>query len=157
MVFSQYMSKALCVALLLAVAAMAATVQSDIEYAKDGDVSLKMDASIPDGAGPFPTVLRAVDQGRLHLVQAPQYRYPAAVDDVVAALRYVEAHAAEYKVDPKRTAIAGESAGGHIVALIGARYGRELHLAAVVPFFPPTDMDALEVGADETPNAVVAV
>jgi predicted alpha/beta-hydrolase family hydrolase len=58
-------------------------------------------------------------------------------------------------------AATGESAGGHIVALIGAtigaRYGHELLLAAVVPFFPPTDMEALEVGADKNPNAMVAL
>jgi len=76
---------------------------------------------------------------------------------VVTAIRYVEAHAAEYKVDLKRSAIAGESAGGHIVAMIGACHGSELHLAAVVPFFPPTDMEVLEIGPDKTPNAIVAV
>ena len=46
---------------------------------------------------------------------APQFRYPAAIDDAVTAIKYVQAHAAEYKVDKKRLAIAGESAGGHIV------------------------------------------
>src|SRR6478672_2694798 len=70
-------------------------------------------------------------------------RRPLAPVDVVEAIRYVEAHAAEFKVDMKRIATSGESAGGHIVAMIGARYGRELHLAAVVPFYPATDFCAL--------------
>jgi acetyl esterase len=43
---------------------------------------------------------------------APAYHFPAPVDDVESAIRYVQSHAAEYKVDLKRIAITGESAGG---------------------------------------------
>jgi alpha-L-fucosidase 2 len=79
------------------------------------------------------------------------------VDDVVMAIRFIEAHAREYKVDMKRVAITGESAGGHIVSLIGARYARELHIAAVVPFYPVNDFEAIVVGQDRTDGAVKAV
>jgi acetyl esterase/lipase len=46
-------------------------------------------------------------------------RYPAAVDDVRAALRYVREHAAELNVDPKRIVLMGDSAGAHLAALVG--------------------------------------
>jgi acetyl esterase len=162
--------------------AAAATLQSDIEYGKAGDVSLKMDAWVPDGKGPFPTVIVVHGGGwqngdkeknykpffepltkagfawfTVNYRLAPQYHYPAAVDDVVMAIRYIEAHAKEYKVDMKRVAITGESAGGHIVSLIGARYAQELHLAAVVPFYPVNDFEAIVVGPDKTAGAVKAV
>src|SRR6266516_3893746 len=42
--------------LLLAGSAFAG-LKTDIEFAKAGDVSLTLDASIPDGPGPFPTVI----------------------------------------------------------------------------------------------------
>ena len=62
------------------------------------------------------------------------------------AIKYVEAHARQFKVDPNRIAISGESAGGHIVAMIGARYADELHIKAVVPFYPPADFETLVTG-----------
>src|SRR4051812_38501946 len=162
--------------------AAAAALQSDIEYGKAGGVSLKMDAWIPDGKGPFPTVIVVHGGGwqngnkeknckplfepltkagfawfSVDYRLAPQYHYPAAVDDVVQAIRFVESHAREYKVDMKRVAITGESAGGHIVSLIGARYAQELHLAAVVPFYPVNDFEAIVVGEDKTDGAAKAV
>ena len=176
------MNKILLAAALAASSLCGAALQSDIEYGTAAGVSLKMDAWVPDGAGPFPTVILVHGGGwtagdketffkpffepltkagfawfTINYRLAPQYRYPAAVDDVVAAIKFVEAHASEYKVDRKRLALSGESAGGHLVALVGARYGRQLHLAAVVPFYPPTDFDAMLEGADQTPNAVTAV
>ena len=49
-------------------------------------------------------------------------------------------------MDLNRIAISGESAGGHIVAYSGARYADELHIEAVVPFYPAGDFDALVEG-----------
>src|SRR5260221_14676316 len=48
---------------------------------------------------------------------APKHPYPAAVRDVEAAIRYIKTHASDYRIDPKRIALMGESAGGHLVAL----------------------------------------
>jgi acetyl esterase/lipase len=115
---------------LFGVAAMAgAALQSDIEFAKVDGVSLKMDAWIPDGEGPFPTVVLVHGGGwqqgdkqttfnpifeplskagfvwfTVNYRLAPKYHYPAAVDDVVSAIRFIEEHASEFKVDPKRIA-----------------------------------------------------
>jgi len=52
---------------------------------------------------------------------APKFLYPACIEDVETAIRWVKAHAAEYHLDPSRIALAGESAGGHLVDLAAAR------------------------------------
>lgn len=47
---------------------------------------------------------------------APEHRFPAAHQDVLAAWRWLQLHAAELDIDPFRVAIGGESAGGGIAA-----------------------------------------
>ena len=50
---------------------------------------------------------------------SPEARYPAAVHDIKAAIRFLRANANKYKIDPDRIAISGSSAGGQLAALIG--------------------------------------
>lgn len=45
---------------------------------------------------------------------APRHRYPAAIEDVCAAYRWVADHCAQYGGDSRRIVIAGESAGGNL-------------------------------------------
>jgi acetyl esterase len=48
---------------------------------------------------------------------APENRFPAPVDDALAAFRDAVARAGELGVDPGRVAVAGDSAGGHVAAV----------------------------------------
>jgi len=82
--------------------------------------------------------------------------WPAQIHDCKAAIRWLKAHAEEYRFDPDRIAAFGSSAGGHLVAMLGVSGGVEdlegrlgphgehdSRVAAVVDFFGPTDFLAM--------------
>lgn len=52
-----------------------------------------------------------------------QSRWPAQINDVKAAVRWVRGNAARYGLDPKRICASGASAGGHLVGLLGTSGG----------------------------------
>ena len=74
---------------------------------------------------------------------APAHTFPAAVEDVRAAVRWVRAHADDYGVDPDRIALLGGSAGGNL-ALLAATTGAPVVGAAA--WSPPTDLRTLRAG-----------
>lgn len=53
------------------------------------------------------------------LVKNGRNKWPAQLNDVQRAVRWVRAHANEYQVDPERIGAFGGSAGGHLVACLG--------------------------------------
>ena len=55
------------------------------------------------------------------------------------AIRWVKAHAAEYRVDPKRIALLGESAGGQVAQMVAVRATEATRVAALVAFYSPCD------------------
>lgn len=70
---------------------------------------------------------------------APKHRWPACLDDVATAIRWVRAHAAEFKGDPSRIALIGHSAGGHLVCQAATLVDDSLRVQAVVGYAPVTD------------------
>jgi acetyl esterase/lipase len=70
---------------------------------------------------------------------APKNQWPACLEDVQTAIRWVKAHAAEYKGDPQRIALFGHSAGGHLVCLAATLVGDDTRVQAIVGFAAVTD------------------
>ena len=72
---------------------------------------------------------------------APETRYPGALEDNYAALKWIHAHAAELGVDPSRIAVGGASAGGgHAASLaIHARDRKEVPLIFQLLIYPELD------------------
>ena len=139
--------------------------KTDIVFATCGGTNLTLDAFVPQGEGPFPTCI-LVHGGAwmngskasyitplfeplskagfawftINYRLAPQHRFPACIEDVESAIRWVKAHAKEYKADPQRIALIGDSAGGQLVSLAGVRAQADTRVGAVVPFYAPHDM-----------------
>ncbi len=50
---------------------------------------------------------------------APRYPFPAQIEDARCAIRFLRAQAKKYNIEPEKIGVLGDSAGGHIVALLG--------------------------------------
>ena len=73
---------------------------------------------------------------------APEHRFPAAVDDSVAALRWIRREAPALGLDADRLAVGGDSAGGNLAAVV-TLISRDAGDAAVrfqLLIYPATDM-----------------
>ena len=51
--------------------------------------------------------------------------FPAQIEDCKAAIRWLRANAAKYRLDPRHVGVWGFSAGGHLVGLLGTTGGRK--------------------------------
>ncbi len=174
--------KRLLLTLLLLAPALRAEPRSDIVYAEAGGESLTLDAFVPAGEGPFPvcllvhgggwtqgdkinnfrTLLPALGEAgfvwfSIDYRLAPRHPWPACIEDVESAIRWVKAHAAEFQADPARIALVGESAGGHLVSLAAVRATAETRVAAVVPFYAPHDLELQAAANRRTPAWATAL
>lgn len=147
----------------------------DVEYSRVGE-RVAMDIFRPkNAAGAQPAVLcihgggfRAGSRAGYHALAiklaqrgyvaatasyrlAPRHQFPAAVEDVKAAVRFLRANAKEYGIDADHIGATGGSAGGHLVLMLGLTgdskafdgYGPNLDqsakVQAVVNYYGPTD------------------
>lgn len=97
---------------------------------------------------------------------SPEAPWPAQINDLKAAIKFVRAHAKQYSFDPDRIVLMGGSAGGNLVALAGVsadvkeledpRLGNadvSTRVQAVIAWYPPINfltMDAQwqQIGID---------
>ncbi len=76
----------------------------------------------------------------------PEHRFPAAVDDVLAATRWLQANAADLGLDAQRFAVGGDSAGGNLAAVVALAWrdaGEPIALKLQLLIYPATDMRAV--------------
>jgi acetyl esterase len=151
--------------------------QKDVEYGHPGGKALLLDLHVPDGAGPFPAAILVhgggFDEGSkstnvrplfdplanagfawfsIDYRLAPEFKFPSAGDDLNTAIRWLKAHATEYRVDTGRIVIIGESAGGYLVNYAGTHETPETKVAAVVDFYGPVDYGKLALARRDHPE-----
>jgi acetyl esterase/lipase len=164
----------LCLCSMVTIRASEPGLHRDLAYGTAGGVSLWLDASVPEGDGPFPIAILVHGGGwnsgdkanvgsegksaditpwfapltaakftwfSINYRLAPAHRWPACFDDVQTAIRWVKAHAKEFKGDPNRIALFGHSAGGHLATLAGVLGTGDTRVQAVVGYAPVTDFE----------------
>jgi acetyl esterase/lipase len=123
-----------------------ATTYTNVAYASASNAQ-KLDIYLPSGDGPFPVVVfihggaflmgdksmeasnAAVLVGKGYAAVSINYRlsgeakFPAQIQDCKAAVRFLRANAAKYKLNPDKIASWGASAGGNLSALLGTSGG----------------------------------
>ena len=152
------------------------TVERDIVYGRAEGSPLLLDLAMPGtGDGPFPVAVflhgggwsAGNRQEMNHFIEGvaglgyvgvtveyrlvPAARFPAQIEDCKAAVRWLRANAAKYRINPERIGVVGFSAGGHLASMLGVTSrndglegtggnpGQSSRVQAVVSFFGPTD------------------
>jgi acetyl esterase len=170
----------ICLLLLMTTLGAAAEIRTDIEYSRAGGTSLRLDASIPDGSGPFPAAIIVHGGGWVRgdkkLDVAPLFKplsdagiawfsinyrlandpllFGIAIDDVEEAIRFVKDNAREYRIDPDRIALIGESAGGQLAGMAALNNAPGTSVKAVVGLYAPTDLVSLLKTSDLIPSSI---
>lgn len=151
---------------------------ADIAYAKCSKAET-LDIYLPDnGSGPFPVIVfihggawcmgdkrdwqsrpfLALTQNGYAVVSinyrlVHEARFPASLQDCKAAIRFLKANAQEYCLDSKRMGLAGDSAGGNLVLMLGTTERhpaltdltlgypeQDTRVRCIVSWYAPTDI-----------------
>lgn len=139
--------------------------ENDVEFARPDGKPLTLDLRVPQRKEPVPAVIIVHGGGfargnkrtyvtplfdllsgagfawfTINYRLTPDFQLPQSTEDVNDAIRWVKANAARYGVDPNKIALAGESAGGFLVAYAGVKGKSDTGVAAVVDFYGPNDL-----------------
>jgi acetyl esterase/lipase len=117
----------------------------DIEYARAGTQALQLDLHLPSGKPNAPLVVwvhggawrsgsrKEIPLGELvadgYAVASVDYRlstqarFPAQIHDIKAAIRFLRGHGEDWNLSTRKILVAGDSAGGHLAALVGVSNG----------------------------------
>ena len=141
---------------------------------RSGEITIRV--YTPEGDGPFPGVIylhgggwvicdlethdpvcRAISRRASAVVVAvdyhlsPEQKFPVALEDSEDATRWVSANAATLGIDPTRLALAGDSAGGNMAAVVAARArdngGPALALQVLV--YPVTNLSSSDTASQK--------
>jgi acetyl esterase/lipase len=166
------------------------TWEQDVVFGKGGDTELHLDIARPkEGGKPLPCIVVIHGGGwrggnfKLHVPQifdfakagyvsatvqyrlVPAARWPAQIEDVKCAVRYLRANADKYGIDKQRFGAIGFSAGAHLSMLLGTmdekdgfegnggNAGQSSKVQTVVSYFGPTNLAAADFSANV--NALV--
>ncbi len=153
--------------------------EPDIQFGTGGDVKLSLDLARPEKldkptacivfihGGGWQAGNRKVHTGHILKVAergfvaatiqyrlVPQATWPAQIEDVKCAIRYLRANAEKHQIDPNKIGAVGFSAGAHLAMLLGTmdpqdglegsggHAGQSSKVKAVVAYFGPTDLSA---------------
>ena len=149
----------------------------DIYLPNEGDGPFPVIISIHGGAfmfgdkadGQLNPMINGLSQG--YAIVSVNYRmsgealFPANINDIKAAIRWIKANATKYKFNPKRIALWGGSAGGNLAALAGTsgdvteledlsmgNASQSSRVMAVVDWFGPTNFLLMDEQLKETGN-----
>ena len=163
--------------------------EADVVYGRGGEVDLKMNIGRPkESSASLPCVVlihgggwaagnknqhndqvhefvrKGYVSATVHYRFAPKYVFPAQIEDVKCAIRYLRANADKYGIDKNRIGAVGFSAGAHLSMLLGAMDPEDgfegeggnpdepSKVNAVVAFFGPTDFTT-----DDWPKQTVPI
>jgi len=105
---------------------------------------------------------KLADEGELIVVSvdyrlAPEHKFPAAVDDAIAATKWASDHARELGIDAGRLCVGGDSAGGNLAAVvaIAARHGDGPALSGQVLIYPAIDFALTHASHSEPETSIL--
>jgi acetyl esterase/lipase len=151
------------------------TIKKGVTFAHPDGVSLELDAYIPSGGSAGPALLlihgggyrsgdrsewtgearRLASEDGIVAVTVdyrltPEFHFPAQLEDVQSAVRFLRENAADFHVDPTRIGALGGSAGGHLALLLATTGSGDLtkgtRIAVAASWSAPTDLETLQNG-----------
>ena len=105
---------------------------------------------------------KLADEGQLMVISvdyrlAPEHKFPAAVDDAIAATKWIASHAKELGIDASRLVVGGDSAGGNLAAVVAlsARDGDGPAISGQVLIYPATDFAMTHLSHSEPETSLL--